>query len=71
MLFSVFFFFPEALLLSPDPKQYVWVCQGVTVVDNMDDGEELQLTDVSKTLSLLNPALKASYISCFFFLCSA
>lgn len=37
----------EALLLSPDPKQYVWVCQGVTVVDNMDDGEELQLTDVS------------------------
>ncbi|XP_024920049.1 myosin-16-like isoform X3 [Cynoglossus semilaevis] len=35
----------EALLLSPDPKQYVWVCQGVTVVDNMDDGEELQLTD--------------------------
>ncbi|XP_020782992.2 myosin-16-like [Boleophthalmus pectinirostris] len=35
----------EALLLSPDPKQYVWVCQGVTVVDNMDDGEELLLTD--------------------------
>lgn len=37
----------EALLLSPDPKQYVWVSQGVTVVDNMDDGEELMLTDVS------------------------
>ncbi|XP_076020732.1 myosin-16-like [Genypterus blacodes] len=35
----------EALLLKPDPKQYVWVCQGVTVVDNMDDGEELLLTD--------------------------
>ncbi|CAL8304773.1 unnamed protein product [Merluccius merluccius] len=35
----------EALLLSPDPKQYVWVCQGVTKVDNMDDGEELMLTD--------------------------
>ncbi|MBN3312154.1 MYH16 protein, partial [Atractosteus spatula] len=35
----------ETLLLTPDPKQYVWVCQGVTVVDNMDDGEELLLTD--------------------------
>ncbi|XP_035852694.1 myosin-16-like [Sander lucioperca] len=39
--------FIEALLLKPDPKQYVWVCQGVTVVDNMDDGEELLLTDVT------------------------
>ncbi|XP_056144570.1 myosin-16-like [Lampris incognitus] len=37
----------EGLLLKPDPKQYVWVCQGVTVVDNMDDGEELMLTDVT------------------------
>ncbi|KAG7242267.1 hypothetical protein CRUP_018902, partial [Coryphaenoides rupestris] len=35
----------EALLLSPDPNQYVWVCQGVTKVDNMDDGEELTITD--------------------------
>uniref|UniRef100_W5MAQ5 Myosin-16 n=1 Tax=Lepisosteus oculatus TaxID=7918 RepID=W5MAQ5_LEPOC len=34
----------EMLLLTPDPHQYVWVCQGVTVVDNMDDGEELLLT---------------------------
>uniref|UniRef100_A0A8C4TC04 Myosin-16 n=1 Tax=Erpetoichthys calabaricus TaxID=27687 RepID=A0A8C4TC04_ERPCA len=37
----------EMLLVNPDPKQYVWVCQGVTVVDNMDDGEELCLTDVA------------------------
>ncbi|XP_042197192.1 myosin-16-like [Callorhinchus milii] len=35
----------DMLLLMPDPKQYSWVCQGVTVVDNMDDGEELRLTD--------------------------
>lgn len=45
--FWVFSLFVEALLVNPDPKQYVWVCQGVTVVDNMDDGEELMLTDVS------------------------
>ncbi|KAL7829724.1 hypothetical protein AOLI_G00306090 [Acnodon oligacanthus] len=37
----------EALLLVPDPKQYVWICQGVTVVDNMDDREELMLTDMA------------------------
>ncbi|XP_060799031.1 myosin-16-like [Neoarius graeffei] len=37
----------EDLLLAPDPKQYVWICQGVTVVDNMDDGEELMLTDMA------------------------
>ncbi|KAJ8344918.1 hypothetical protein SKAU_G00291110 [Synaphobranchus kaupii] len=37
----------EALLLNTDPKQYSWICQGVTVVDNMDDGEELMLTDVA------------------------
>uniref|UniRef100_A0A8C3YJ31 Myosin heavy chain 16 n=1 Tax=Catagonus wagneri TaxID=51154 RepID=A0A8C3YJ31_9CETA len=37
----------ESLLLVPNPKQYHWVSQGVTVVDNMDDGEELQITDVA------------------------
>uniref|UniRef100_H3AWW6 Myosin heavy chain 16 n=1 Tax=Latimeria chalumnae TaxID=7897 RepID=H3AWW6_LATCH len=37
----------DALLLVSDPKQYTWVCQGVTTVDNMDDGEELALTDLA------------------------
>ncbi|XP_008055333.1 LOW QUALITY PROTEIN: myosin-16-like [Carlito syrichta] len=35
----------ESLLLVPNPKEYHWVSQGVTMVDNMDDGEELQITD--------------------------
>ncbi|XP_012494347.1 PREDICTED: LOW QUALITY PROTEIN: myosin-7-like [Propithecus coquereli] len=35
----------ESLLLVPNAKQYHWVSQGVTVVDNMDDREELQITD--------------------------
>ncbi|XP_029433444.1 myosin-16 isoform X2 [Rhinatrema bivittatum] len=35
----------DLLLLVPDPKQYHWMCQGVTTVDNMDDGEEFLLTD--------------------------
>uniref|UniRef100_A0A8C4DZ24 Myosin-7 n=1 Tax=Dicentrarchus labrax TaxID=13489 RepID=A0A8C4DZ24_DICLA len=50
----------EALLLSPDPKQYVWVCQGVTVVDNMDDGEELLLTDVTFDVLGFTPEEKMS-----------
>nr|ABB96414.1 masticatory myosin heavy chain 2M [Canis lupus familiaris] len=37
----------ESLLLVPNPKEYHWVSQGVTVVENMDDGEELQITDVA------------------------
>ncbi|GAB5582694.1 superfast myosin heavy chain isoform X2 [Prionailurus iriomotensis] len=37
----------ETLLLVPNPKEYHWVSQGVTVVENMDDGEELQITDVA------------------------
>ncbi|XP_029363577.1 myosin-16-like [Echeneis naucrates] len=49
-----------ALLLSPDPKQYVWVCQGVTVVDNMDDGEELLLTDVTFDVLGFTPEEKMS-----------
>ncbi|XP_054616465.1 myosin-16-like isoform X1 [Dunckerocampus dactyliophorus] len=50
----------EALLLSPDPKQYAWVCQGVTVVDNMDDGEELQLTDEAFDVLGFTPEEKMS-----------
>uniref|UniRef100_A0A665TV44 Myosin-16-like n=1 Tax=Echeneis naucrates TaxID=173247 RepID=A0A665TV44_ECHNA len=49
-----------ALLLSPDPKQYVWVCQGVTVVDNMDDGEELLLTDEAFDVLGFTPEEKMS-----------
>ncbi|KAG7239436.1 hypothetical protein INR49_028907 [Caranx melampygus] len=49
-----------ALLLNPDPKQYVWVCQGVTVVDNMDDGEELLLTDEAFDVLGFTPEEKMS-----------
>uniref|UniRef100_A0AAY4BTY9 Myosin heavy chain n=1 Tax=Denticeps clupeoides TaxID=299321 RepID=A0AAY4BTY9_9TELE len=49
-----------ALLLTPDPKQYTWVCQGVTVVDNMDDGEELLLTDMAFDVLGFTPEEKMS-----------
>ncbi|XP_037648480.1 myosin-16-like [Sebastes umbrosus] len=52
--------FIEALLLKPDPKQYVWLCQGVTVVDNMDDGEELQFTDEAFDVLGFTPEEKMS-----------
>ncbi|XP_030646524.1 myosin-16-like [Chanos chanos] len=50
----------ETLLLVPDPNQYVWVCQGVTIVDNMDDGEELLLTDVAFNVLGFTPEEKMS-----------
>ncbi|KPP71628.1 myosin-6-like [Scleropages formosus] len=50
----------ETLLLAPDPSQYVWVCQGVTVVDNMDDGEELLLTDIAFDVLGFTPEEKLS-----------
>lgn len=34
------------LLLSMNPYDYHFCSQGVTTVDNMDDGEELIATDV-------------------------
>ncbi|KAM9725152.1 LOW QUALITY PROTEIN: uncharacterized protein MYH16 [Dama dama] len=37
----------ERLLLVPNPKECPWVRQGITVVGNMHDGEELQITDAA------------------------
>lgn len=34
------------LLLSLNPYDYHFCSQGVTTVDNLDDGEELMATDV-------------------------
>lgn len=35
------------LLVSSNPYDYHFCSQGVTTVENMDDGEELMATDVS------------------------
>ncbi|GAB0196534.1 myosin-15 [Grus japonensis] len=35
------------LLLVPNPNHYYWVHEGVITADNMDDGEELLLTNVA------------------------
>ena len=47
MSFLNFVAFSETLLVSKDPYDYKYVSQGDTVVNNLDDGEELKLTDVS------------------------
>ena len=36
--------------LSNDIYEYYYVSQGKTTIPNVDDGEELQLTDVSETV---------------------
>ncbi|XP_044289202.1 myosin-16 [Varanus komodoensis] len=50
----------ENLLCVPDPKEYCWTSQGVTIVDNMDDGEELLLTDVAFDVLGFTPEEKNS-----------
>lgn len=36
----------DMLLVSTNPYDYHFCSQGVTTVENLDDGEELQATDV-------------------------
>lgn len=37
----------DKLVVSPDPGLYYFINQGCLGVDNMDDAEEMKLTDVS------------------------
>ena len=39
----------EQLQISNNPRDYFWVSQGVITVDNMDDKQEYEFTDVSVT----------------------
>lgn len=42
---------PDMLLVSANPYDYHFCSQGVTTVDNMNDGDELMATDVSQVKS--------------------
>jgi myosin heavy chain 6/7 len=33
------------MLVEPDPKLYHFIAQGMITIDNVDDGEEMKLTD--------------------------
>ena len=37
----------EELLVEPDPKQYFFIAQGMITIDNVDDAEEMRMTDES------------------------
>jgi len=43
------------LLVSSNPYDYHFCSQGVTTVENMDDGQELMATDVSSQKYILSP----------------
>ncbi len=43
---KILIFSSEKLLVSPDPALYHFVNQGSLTVDNVDDKEEIQFTDV-------------------------
>lgn len=46
----------DMCILSNDIYEYHYVSQGKTTIPNVDDGEELQLTDVSESV---NPVVTA------------
>ncbi len=39
----------EKFLVTPDPSSYHFINQGSLTVDNLDDQEEMQITDVRVT----------------------
>ena len=32
-------------MVEPDPKKYFYISQGMTTIDNVDDAEEMKITD--------------------------
>ena len=42
----------EQLLVKPEPQDYFYIAQGMLTIDNVDDGEEMKLTD--KAFDTLN-----------------
>ena len=47
----VFLNLPDMCLLGADIYEYNYVSQGKITIPNVDDGEELQLTDVSESVN--------------------
>ena len=43
--FVIHFSFLEACLIESDPSKYFYVAQGMLTIDNVDDAEEMRLTD--------------------------
>ena len=43
----------EQLQITNNPHDYFWVSQGVVTVDNMDDKQEYDFTDVSTVFRFL------------------
>ena len=42
----------EQLQITNNPHDYHWVSQGVVTVDNMDDKQEFDFTDVSQLIKI-------------------
>ncbi len=42
-----FLFFSEECLIETDPSKYYYIAQGMLTIDNVDDAEEMRLTDES------------------------
>jgi myosin heavy subunit len=42
-------------LIEPDPKQYFFIAQGMLTIDNVDDAEEMRMTDEAFTILNFTP----------------
>jgi myosin heavy subunit len=45
MYLKCFINFLADLLLEADPKKYFFIAQGMLTIDNVDDAEEMRMTD--------------------------
>jgi myosin heavy subunit len=45
-------------LVDPDPKKYFYISQGMTTIDNVDDAEEMKLTNEAFDILNFKPVNK-------------
>jgi myosin heavy chain 6/7 len=44
-------------LVEADPKLYFFIAQGMTVIDNVDDAEEMKMTDEAFDILNFKPVI--------------
>ncbi len=50
-------------MVDPDPKKYFYISQGMTTIDNVDDAEEMRLTDEAFDILNFKPVNKHNKIN--------
>ena len=48
-------------MVEADPKLYFFIAQGMTVIDNVDDAEEMKMTDEAFDILNFKPVIILTY----------